>query len=59
VGGLLAISVTVLAAAMTGLRDAVASPDLEWTLPGAGLVVTGLGYAVVTALAWRLRRTRA
>jgi hypothetical protein len=59
VGGLLAISVTVLAAAMTGLRDAASSPDLDWTLPGAGLVVTGLGYAVLTALAWRLRRNRA
>jgi hypothetical protein len=59
VGGLLAIAVTVLAAAMTGLRDAASSTDLEWTLPGAGLVVTGLGYAVLTALAWRLRRTRA
>jgi hypothetical protein len=57
VGGLLAISVTVLTAAMTGLRDAVSSADLEWTLPGAGLVVTGLGYAVLTVLAWRLRRT--
>ncbi|HEY0403356.1 MAG TPA: hypothetical protein VGD09_15170 [Blastococcus sp.] len=58
VGGLLAISVTVLAAAMTGLRDAVSSPDLEWTVPGAGLVVTGLGYAALTVLAWRLRRNR-
>jgi hypothetical protein len=56
VGGLLAIAVTVLAAGLTGLRDA-ASPDLEWTLPGAGLVLVGLGYVVVTVLAWRLRRT--
>jgi hypothetical protein len=56
VGGLLAIAVAVLAAALTGLRDAAASDDLEWTLPGAGLVVTGLGYAVLTVLAWRLRR---
>ena len=37
VGGLLAIAVTVLAAGLGGLRDA-ASPDLEWTLPGAGLL---------------------
>jgi hypothetical protein len=58
VGALLAISVAVLAAALTGLRDA-ASPDLEWTLPGAGLLVTGLGYVVLTGLAWRLRRGRA
>ncbi|TFV88361.1 hypothetical protein E4P38_10670 [Blastococcus sp. CT_GayMR16] len=57
VGGLLAITVTVLAAAMTGLRDATSSADLEWTVPGAGLVVTGLGYAVLTVLAWRLRRS--
>ena len=56
VGGLLAIAVTVLAAGLSGLRDA-ASPDLEWTLPGAGLVLAGLGYAVLTVLAWRLRRT--
>jgi hypothetical protein len=59
VGGLLAIAVVVLAAALTGLRDAAASDDLEWTLPGAGLLVTGLGYAVLTALAWRVRRGRA
>ena len=56
VGGLLALTVTVLAAALTGLRDAASSPDLEWTLPGAGLLVTGLGFAVLTACAWRARR---
>jgi hypothetical protein len=55
VGGLLAIAVTVLAAGLTGVRDA-ASPDLEWTLPGAGLVLAGVGYVVLTVLAWRLRR---
>lgn len=55
VGGLLAIAVVVLTAGLSGLRDA-ASPDLEWTLPGAGLVVTGLGYAGLTLLAWRIRR---
>jgi hypothetical protein len=59
VGGLLAITVAVLAAALTGLRDAAASPDLDWTVPGAGLLLIGLGYAVLTALAWRLRRSRA
>ncbi|MFD2090264.1 hypothetical protein [Blastococcus deserti] len=58
VGGLLAVAVTVLVAALTGLRDAAASDELEWTVPGAGLLVTGLGYAVLTALAWRLRRGR-
>jgi hypothetical protein len=57
VGGLLAITVTVLAAALTGLRDA-ASPELEWTLPGAGLLLAGLGYAALTVMAWRLRRRR-
>ena len=58
VGGLLAIAVAVLAAGLSGLRDAVSSADLEWTVPGAGLVVTGLGYALLTVLAWRVRRTR-
>jgi hypothetical protein len=56
VGGLLAVAVTVLSAALTGLRDAAASEELEWTLPGAGLVLTGVGYSVLTVLAWRLRR---
>jgi hypothetical protein len=59
VGGLLAIAVVVLATALTGLRDAAASSELEWTLPGAGLLVAGLGYTALTALAWRLRRTPA
>jgi hypothetical protein len=57
VGGLLAIAVTVLAAGLAGLRDA-ASPDLEWTPPGAGLLLAGLGYVALTVLAWRLRRPR-
>jgi hypothetical protein len=56
VGGLLAIAVVVLTAGLTGLRDA-ASPDLEWTLPGAGLLATGLGYAGLTSIAWRARRS--
>lgn len=58
VGGLLAVAVAVLGAALAGLRDAVSSDELEWTVPGAGLLLTGLGYAVLTALAWRLRRGR-
>lgn len=58
VGGLLALTVSVLAAALTGLRDAVSSDELDWTVPGAGLVVTGLGYAALTTFAWRLRRGR-
>lgn len=56
VGGLLAIAVAVLAAALGGVRDAAASAQLEWTVPGAGLLLAGLGYAVLTGLAWRLRR---
>ena len=52
------ITVAVLAAALTGLRDAVSSDDLDWTVPGIGLVVTGLGYAALTVVAWRLRRGR-
>ena len=56
VGGLLALSGAVLAAGLSGLRDAVISPDLDWTLPGAALLLAGLGFAVLTALAWRLRR---
>jgi len=57
VGGLLAITVVVLAAGLGGLRDAAVSDELEWTLPGIGLLVGGIGYAVLTSLAWRLRRT--
>ncbi len=56
VGGLLAIAVTVLDAGLAGLRDAVASDDLVWTVPGAGLLAAGLGFGVLTALAWRVRR---
>jgi hypothetical protein len=56
VGGLLAITVVVLAAALTGIRDAGAD-DLEWTLPGAGLLLAGLGYAGLTVVAWRARRS--
>jgi hypothetical protein len=55
VGGLLAIAVTVLAAGFTGIRDA-ASPDLDWTVSGVGLLLAGVGYVVLTVLAWRLRR---
>ena len=58
VGGLLAIAVVVLATALTGLRDAAASADLAWTLPGVGLLFAGLGYVLLTGLAWRLRRSR-
>jgi hypothetical protein len=56
VGGLLAIATAVLAVALTGLRDALASDELDWTVAGAGLLAAGLGYAVLALLAWRLRR---
>lgn len=56
VGGLLAIAVTVLSSALGGLRDAASSVQLEWTLPGAGLLIAGIGYAALTVLAWRVRR---
>ncbi len=59
VGGLLAVAVVVLSTALTGLRDAAASDQLEWTVPGGGLLAAGHGYALLTALAWRLRRRRA
>lgn len=58
VGGLLAIAVAVLGAALTGLRDALSSSQLEWTVPGAGLLLTGVGYALVALLAWRARAGR-
>jgi hypothetical protein len=56
VGALLAIAVVVLAAGLTGLRDAAVSDELEWTLPGVGLLLAGVGYVVLTVLAWRLHR---
>jgi hypothetical protein len=58
VGALLAITVVVLTAALAGVRDGTSSADLDWTVPGAGLVLTGLGYALLTAAVWRLRRSR-
>ncbi|MGY1708109.1 hypothetical protein ACI8AC_01200 [Geodermatophilus sp. SYSU D00758] len=58
VGGLLAITVVVLAAGLGGLRDA-GSPDLRWTVAGAGLLVAGLAWAGLTAVAWRARRAPA
>jgi hypothetical protein len=56
VGGLLAIATVVLGAGIGGWADATGSDDLDWTLAGAGLLVTGLGYALLTLLAWRLHR---
>ncbi|MQA35852.1 hypothetical protein GCU49_20115 [Modestobacter roseus] len=55
VGGLLALSVFVLATALAGMRDAARSPEVEWTVPGMALLVVGLGFAGLTVLAWRWR----
>ena len=57
VGGLLAIAVAVLAAGLSGLQDAASPEELEWTVPGAGLVGLGLGFAALTVAAWRIRRS--
>jgi hypothetical protein len=57
VGALLALTGAVLSAALSGLRDALVSPDLDWTLPGAALLLCGLTYAGLTVLAWRWRRS--
>jgi hypothetical protein len=56
VGALLALTVTVLSAGLLGAHDAVGSRDLQWTLPGIGLVLAGLAFAGLTAVAWRIRR---
>jgi hypothetical protein len=56
VGGLLAISATILQAGLAGLRDAVSSAALEWTVPGGGLLLSGVLYALLTVAAWRVRR---
>jgi hypothetical protein len=50
--------VFLLTTALTGLRDAVHSPDVDWTLPGIGLLVLGLACAGLTGLAWRWRAGR-
>lgn len=55
VGGLAAVAVVVLQSGLSGLRDALHSPDLDWTVPGAGLLLTGLALAGLAALAWRWR----
>ncbi len=55
VGGLLAVTVALLSTGLAGARDAARSADVEWTLPGIGLLVLALVSAGVTALAWRWR----
>ena len=56
VGGLLALTLTVLGAGLTGWRDATASGDLVWTVPGTALLLAGLGLAGLTVLAWRAQQ---
>jgi hypothetical protein len=56
VGGLLAIATVVLEAGLSGLRDALSSTALQWTVPGGALLVTGVLYALLTVVAWRVRR---
>jgi hypothetical protein len=56
VGGLLGVTVFLLATALTGLRDAVRGPDVDWTISGAGLLVLALASAGLTVLAWRRHR---
>ncbi|RBY91882.1 hypothetical protein DQ244_10295 [Blastococcus sp. TBT05-19] len=57
VGGLLAVAVAVLAAGLVGLQDAASSEELEWTVPGMGLLALGLAFLALTAVAWRARRS--
>ena len=59
VGGLLAVTVALLATALAGLRDAARSPEVDWTVPGMGLLLLALASAGVTALAWRWRWRKA
>jgi hypothetical protein len=55
VGGLLALTVALLATALAGARDAARGAEVDWTVPGMGLLVLALASAGVTALAWRWR----
>jgi iron complex transport system permease protein len=55
VGGLLGVTVFLVTAGLTGLRDAAHSPDVEWTIPGMGLLLLGLAAGALTLLAWRWR----
>lgn len=56
VGGLLGVAVHLMASALAGARDAAHSPDVEWTVPGMGLLVVAVLSAALTVLAWRWRR---
>jgi hypothetical protein len=56
VGGLLGVTVQLLATALTGARDARHSPDVDWTVPGMGLMAMAVLSAAITVLAWRWHR---
>jgi iron complex transport system permease protein len=56
VGGLLGVTVFLVAGALTGARDAAHSPDVDWTVPGIGLLVLAVAFAGLTVLAWRWHR---
>jgi len=55
VGGLLAVTVALLAMGLAGARDAGRSADVDWTVPGIGLLVLAVVSSGVTVLAWRWR----
>jgi iron complex transport system permease protein len=57
VGGLLAVTVSLLAGGLAGARDAARTADVVWTVPGIGLLVLALVSAGVTVLAWRWQPT--
>jgi hypothetical protein len=56
VGGLLGVAVQLLAGGLSGARDAARSPDVEWTVPGMGLLLLAVVSAGLTVLAWRWHR---
>jgi iron complex transport system permease protein len=55
VGGLLGVTVFLTTSALTGLRDAIRGAAVDWTVPGAGLLVLAAASAALTVLAWRWR----
>jgi iron complex transport system permease protein len=55
VGGLLGVTVFLLSTGLSGWRDAVHGPDVDWTLTGVGLLLLGVCAAALTVLAWRWR----
>ena len=45
----------LLTLGLGGLGDALHSPDLDWTVPGAGLLLLAFAATGLTLLAWRWR----